>query len=70
MTTGRQFQRLNEETQSWENIDIRDLVIGDTFRIFDNGERYIDSFTGKDIWIVGKEPYINENEIWCVETLD
>ena len=36
----RKFQRFIK--QEWEDVEFKDLKIGNIFRIFDNGKRYSD----------------------------
>lgn len=59
----RKFQRFIK--QEWEDVEFKDLKIGNIFRIFDNGKRYSDPVTGNNIWIASSNPYydLEDNEL-------
>lgn len=65
----RLIERFNKEINKWEEIEFKNLIPGDIFRIFDNGERYINKTDGNNVWITKGKPYLNEDEIWTVDTL-
>jgi hypothetical protein len=45
------------------------LRIGDAFRFFDNGERYVNKLDGNNVWIATSEPYVNKDGINTIDTL-
>lgn len=49
----------NDRAQQWVKTDFDELVIGNLFRLFDNGERYICKEDGSDMWVVVGRPFIN-----------
>ena len=52
----------------WEQIEMKELVPGDTFRMFESTGEPVIGAGGKEDWIVCGLPYINEeNGVWEVE---
>jgi hypothetical protein len=69
MEDKRVIERFNALTDDWKEIPFNTLMVGDIFRIFDNGERYVDKSNGNNVWIATSEPYLNEDSIWTIQTL-
>ncbi len=65
----RVVERFNRETGLWEEIEFKKLVIGDIFRLFDDGERYVNKADGNNVWIATGIPYLNKDNIWAIDTL-
>lgn len=65
----RVVERFNRETGLWEEIEFKKLVIGDIFRFFDDGERYVNKADGNNVWIATGIPVLNKDNIWAIDTL-
>lgn len=65
----RIIERYNKKTNDWEVINFEELIKNDVFRIFDNGERYINSSDGNNVWIAKSEPYLNKDGVYIIDTL-
>lgn len=65
----RVIEKYNCNFYLWEEIEFHNLITGDVFRIFDNGERYINKEDGNNVWITTGEPYLNTENIWTIDTL-
>lgn len=65
----RVVERFNRETGLWEEIEFKKLVIGDIFRFFDDGERYVNKTDGNNVWIATGIPFLNKDNIWAIDTL-
>ncbi len=65
----RIIEMYNKETGYWDQVEFEKLNEGDIFRIFDDGERYINKTDGNNVWIATGVPYLNENNIWTIDTL-
>jgi len=64
----RKFQRFIK--QEWEDIEFKDLKIGNIFRIFDNGKRYSDPATDDNVWIASSDSYYDlEDNVLKIDTL-
>ena len=64
----RKFQRFIK--QKWEDVEFKDLKIGDIFIIFDNGKRYSDPVTGDNVWIASSDSYYDlEDNVLKIDTL-
>ena len=50
-------------------IEFEKLKDGDIFRIFDDGERYVNKDDGNNVWIAVEEPYLNGDGIWTIDTI-
>jgi hypothetical protein len=60
----REIEILFEE--DWVDFKFKSLVKGDVFRIFDNGELFVNS-QGESEFIVAGDPYLNDDGIWQVD---
>ena len=71
MTDGchRRIEIYSKNYGTWMDIAFEDLRQDDIFRIFDDNERYNDSFTGNNVWIAISKPYLNDEGIFTVNTL-
>jgi hypothetical protein len=65
----RTIERFNKETSQWESIEFKDLHTGDFFRMFDDGQRYVNKADGSNVWFAIGEPYLNEDNVYTVDTL-
>ena len=65
----RRTERLNKETKNWDCVEFQELKDGDVFRLFDNEERYINKADGNNVWIAKGIPYLNNDNIWTVDTI-
>ena len=63
------IERFNRETGNWDYIEFEKLKDGDIFRIFDDGERYVNKADGNNVWIAVGEPYLNGDGIWTIDTI-
>lgn len=51
----------------WVDIEFKNLKHGDRFRLFDNGERVVNS-KGHSEWIACGEPYFKDDN-WTIDIL-
>lgn len=65
----RIIEKFNRTTDQWEVIDFGNLDEGDIFRIYDNGERYINTADGNNVWISTSKPYLTEDCIFTIDTI-
>jgi hypothetical protein len=65
----RRVEKFNKKLEVWFEIEFKDLVNGDIFRLYDDGIRYINSEDGNNVWIVKGLPFVNKEGIWSVHTL-
>lgn len=63
----RKIEFFNFENNEWQPREMKNLEIGNIFKIFDDKERYVNKATGDTIWIAKSDPYL-KNDIWCVKT--
>lgn len=59
----------NKKTGFWDTVEFKDLKNDDIFRIFDNGERYVNPKDGNNVWIATSDPYQNIEGILTIDTL-
>ena len=65
----RTIEKFDENSNKWVKISFEILMEGDIFRLFDNGERYVNKADGNNVWIATSLPYINEEGVWAISTL-
>lgn len=65
----RIIEKFNRAINIWEEIKFEKLIDGDIFRIFDNGERYVNKSDGNNVWVAIGEPYLNEDNVWTIKTI-
>jgi hypothetical protein len=65
----RRVERFNKETGHWDEVEFKNLTIGDIFRLFDGEERYVNKADGNNVWIAKGKPYINKDGVWTIDTL-
>lgn len=65
----RTIEKFNNKSNTWDCIKFKDLKNDDIFRIFDNGERYVNKADGNNVWIAVGNPYINNDGIWSIQTI-
>ena len=65
----RVIEKYNRNSYLWEETEFHNLIVGDVFRIFDDGERYINKEDGNNVWVATCEPYLNTESIWAIDTL-
>jgi len=65
----RRVERFNKETGCWDEVEFKNLTIGDIFRLFDGEERYVNKADGNNVWIAKGKPYLNIGEVWTIDTL-
>jgi hypothetical protein len=65
----RMIEKYNKKTNHWDYIEFEKLKDGDIFRIFDDGERYVNKDDGNNVWIAVGEPYLNGDGIWTIDTI-
>lgn len=63
----RIVQKYDEFNSIWLDVEFDDLHCDDMFRIFDNGERFIDE-DGNSLWVAVSEPYVNQYGILTIDT--
>lgn len=69
MEESRKIEMFDQQTKEWKEVEFSNLCDGDIFRIFDNGERYINKLDGNNVWIAIGAPYINDAGILTIKTL-
>ena len=65
----RVIEIFDEQTKLWREVEFFELCVGDIFRIFDDGERYVNRFDGNNVWMAVGSPYKNNDGIWTIKTL-
>lgn len=51
--------------EKWEKCYMKDLVVGEEFRMFEDGKLFKDQ-QGHTTWVVQELPYVNKEGIWTV----
>ncbi|MFB5758995.1 hypothetical protein [Paenibacillus medicaginis] len=71
MEETRTVQRLvSLASMEWQTIEFRELKQGDAFRMFEpNGEPVVDMKGRCEFLAMGK-PYLNEDGIWQINTVE
>ena len=64
----RIIEVFNKELNNWIVTPFENLRVADIFRIFDDGERYIDE-NKNSVWIVDSTPYHNGDGQLTINTL-
>lgn len=64
----RVIERFNSVSGQWEEILFRELEKDNVFRIFDNGERYVNAEDGNNVWFATSYPYYKD-DILTIDTL-
>ena len=65
----RTGEKWNIELKEWESIEFKTLIKGDVFRLFDDGERYVNEKDGNNVWIATGSPFICNEGVWAIDTL-
>ena len=65
----RTIERFDKESGKWMETKFSNLTNGDIFRIFDLGERYVNTKDGNNVWIAKGDPFLNKDNIWAIHTL-
>jgi len=69
MEDGRDVEIYSKNFGTWIDIPFTSLRVGDAFRMFDNGQRYINVMDGNNVWIATSNPYVNKDGIYTIDTL-
>jgi len=65
-----EVRKLDIETKEYKPIDFNDLKKNDIFIFFHDGIRYADTNTGDNVWIADGTPYLNEDGIQEIQTVN
>jgi len=65
----RRIEKFVSDEGKWVAIPFEKLHKDDVFRIFDNGERYVNKEDGNNVWIATGEPYLNKDGVYAIDTL-